>query len=113
MLDPRFRPSAVAVIGAFRKELHIGNRIVENLLDSGYTGSIYPINPKADPIPGLRAYKSILDVPTDVDLVHRGLLLPYLHQAVLRFCLNRCLRRSRPGRGRPSWQIGRLAWLNG
>jgi acetyltransferase len=70
MLDPLFRPKAVAIVGASSKELHIGNRIVKNLLDFGYTGAIYPINPKADQIRGIKAYKSILDVPTDVDVVH-------------------------------------------
>ncbi len=70
MLDSLFRPKAVAVIGASSKQLHIGNRIIKNLLDFGYTGSIYPINPKANEIRGVRAYKSILDVPTDVDVVH-------------------------------------------
>jgi acetyltransferase len=70
MLDSLFRPKAVAVVGASSKELHIGNRIVKNLLDFGYTGAIYPVNPKADRIRGLVAYRSILDVPTDVDVAH-------------------------------------------
>jgi acetyltransferase len=70
MLDSLFNPKAVAVIGASTKELHIGNRVVKNLLDFGYKGPIYPINPKADEIRGLKAYASILDVPTNVDVVH-------------------------------------------
>jgi acetyltransferase len=70
MLDSLFNPRAVAVIGASTKELHIGNRVVRNLLDFGYKGPIYPINPKAKEIWGLKAYPSILDVPTDVDVVH-------------------------------------------
>ena len=70
MLDSLFRPRSVAVIGASTRELHIGNRIVRNLLDFGFTGPVYPINPKADEIQGIKAYGSILDVPTDVDVVH-------------------------------------------
>jgi acyl-CoA synthetase (NDP forming) len=70
MLRSLFNPKAVAVIGASSRELHIGNRVVKNLLDFGYKGPIYPINPKADEIRGLKAYASILDVPTDVDVVH-------------------------------------------
>jgi acetyltransferase len=70
MLDSLFNPKAVAVIGASTKELHIGNRVVKNLLDFGYKGPIYPINPKADEIWGIKAYPSILEVPTDVDVVH-------------------------------------------
>jgi acyl-CoA synthetase (NDP forming) len=70
MLDALFRPKAVAVVGASSKELNVGNRIIRNLVDFGFTGAIYPINPKVDEIRGVRAYKSILDVPTDVDVVH-------------------------------------------
>ena len=50
MLDKLFNPKAVAVIGASTRELHIGNRVVKNLLDFGFKGPIYPINPKADEI---------------------------------------------------------------
>jgi acetate---CoA ligase (ADP-forming) len=70
MLDALFRPKAVAVVGASVKELNVGNRIIRNLVDFGFTGEIYPINPKVDEIRGVKAYKSILDVPTDVDVVH-------------------------------------------
>ncbi|HVN96656.1 MAG TPA: acetate--CoA ligase family protein [Syntrophorhabdaceae bacterium] len=70
MLDALFRPKAVAVVGASAKELNVGNRIIKNLVDFGFTGKIYPINPKVDEIRGVKAYKSILDVPTDVDVVH-------------------------------------------
>lgn len=70
MLDALFNPKGVAVIGASSKELHIGNRVIKNLLDFGYTGEIYPINPKADKIRGVKAYKSIMDVPGEVDVAH-------------------------------------------
>ena len=45
MLDSLFNPKGVAVIGASGKDLHIGNRVIKNLLDFGYKGDIYPINP--------------------------------------------------------------------
>jgi acyl-CoA synthetase (NDP forming) len=70
MLDALFSPKAVAVIGASTKEDRVGNWIVWNLLDFGYKGPIYPVNPGADTIRGLKAYPSILDVPTDVDVAH-------------------------------------------
>jgi acetyltransferase len=70
MLEALFRPKSVAVIGASAKELSIGNRIIKNLIDFGYTGAIYPINPKADEIRGVKAYPSIFDVPGDIDLAH-------------------------------------------
>jgi len=70
MLDALFKPRGVAVIGASSKELHIGNRVIKNLIDFGYKGGIYPINPKADEIRGIKAYKSILDVEGPVDVAH-------------------------------------------
>jgi len=70
MLDSLFRPKKVAVIGASSKELSIGNRVIKNLLDFGFKGEIYPINPKADEIRGVKAYKSILDCPDNIDVVH-------------------------------------------
>jgi acetyl coenzyme A synthetase (ADP forming)-like protein len=70
MLDALFKPKGVAVIGASTKELHIGNRVIKNLIDFGYTGGIYPINPKADEIRGLKAYASVLDVPGQIDVAH-------------------------------------------
>ncbi len=82
MLDALFRPKAVAVIGASAKELSIGNRIIKNLLDFGFKGAIYPINPKVDEIRGVKAYKSILDVPTDVDVVHMVIPAPSVPQAI-------------------------------
>jgi acetyltransferase len=70
------------VIGASTKELSIGNRIVKNLIDFGYKGSIYPISLKADEILGIKAYKSILDVPGNVDVVHMVIPSKFVPQAV-------------------------------
>jgi acyl-CoA synthetase (NDP forming) len=82
MLHSLFNPKAVAVIGASSRELHIGNRIIKNLLDFGFKGPIYPINPKADEIRGVKAYKSILNVPTDVDVVHMVIPAKFVPQAI-------------------------------
>jgi acetate---CoA ligase (ADP-forming) len=82
MLDALFKPRSVAVIGASAKELHIGNQIVRNLLEFGFRGPVYPINPKADEIRGVRAYKTILDVPTEVDVVHMAIPASFVPQAI-------------------------------
>jgi acetyltransferase len=82
MLHSLFNPRSVAVIGASTRELHIGNRIVKNLLDFGFKGPVYPINPKADEIRGIKAYPSILDVPTDVDVVHMVIPARFVPQAI-------------------------------
>ena len=62
------RPDAVAVIGASGEDGKIGNSVMKNLINGGYQGKIYPINPKADEILGLKAYKSVKDIPGDVDV---------------------------------------------
>ena len=82
MLETLFNPKGVAVIGASGKELHIGNRVIKNLLDFGYQGGIYPINPKADEIRGVKAYKSILDVPGQVDVAHMVIPAKFVPMAV-------------------------------
>src|ERR1700730_11945952 len=61
------KPAAVAVIGASAEDGKIGNSVMKNLINGGYQGKIYHINPKADEILGYRAYQSVKDVPGDVD----------------------------------------------
>jgi acetyl coenzyme A synthetase (ADP forming)-like protein len=61
------KPAAVAVIGASAEDGKIGNSVMKNLINGGYPGTIYPIHPKADEILGYRAYRSVKDVPGDID----------------------------------------------
>ncbi|MBI4351838.1 MAG: acetate--CoA ligase family protein [Elusimicrobia bacterium] len=69
-LDFLFKPKSVAVIGASNRPLTIGYRILRNLSESGYKGAVYPVHPAEDTVGGLKAYKSILDVPGGVDVAH-------------------------------------------
>jgi acyl-CoA synthetase (NDP forming) len=62
------KPDAVAVIGASAEAGKIGNSVMKNLINGGYQGKIYPIHPKADEIMGYKAYKSVKDVPGDIDV---------------------------------------------
>lgn len=82
MLNTLFKPKSVAVIGASTKELSIGNRIIKNLVDFGFKGSIYPVNPKADVVRDIKAYPSILDIPGDIDLAHIVIPNKYVPQAI-------------------------------
>lgn len=66
--DPLFNPRSVAIIGASRTTGKGGNILVENLMKFGFRGEIYPINPSAEEILGLRAYPNIGSVPKAVDL---------------------------------------------
>ncbi len=63
-----FKPKSVAVIGASREPGKVGYVVLKNIIESGYRGEIYPVNPRAEKILGLSAYKSILEVSSDVDL---------------------------------------------
>lgn len=67
-LEFLFKPRSIAVVGASRSPRKIGHTILRNLIAYGFRGRLYPINPRADEILGLRAYPSILDVPGEVDL---------------------------------------------
>ena len=82
MLDSLFKPKSAAVIGASSKELSIGNRVIKNLIDFGFKGDIYPINPKADEIRGLKAYKSIMECPDNIDVVHMVIPAKFVPQAM-------------------------------
>ncbi|RSM43462.1 CoA-binding protein [Actinoplanes sp. ATCC 53533] len=62
------RPDSVAVIGASAEAGKIGNSVLKNLVNGGYEGQIYPINPKSDEILGRKVFRSIADVPGDVDV---------------------------------------------
>jgi acetyl coenzyme A synthetase (ADP forming)-like protein len=61
-------PRSIAVIGASNEAGKIGNSVMRNLIDGGFSGEISPVNPKADDILGRKAYRSVTDVPGDVDV---------------------------------------------
>src|SRR4051812_30296055 len=62
------KPKSVAVIGASAETGKIGNSVKKNLINGGYKGEIYPIHPKADEILSKKVYKSVKDVPGEVDI---------------------------------------------
>ena len=62
------KPDAVAVIGASAEDGKIGNSVMKNLINGGYQGAIYPIHPQAESILGKKAYKSVKDVPGNIDI---------------------------------------------
>lgn len=67
-LDKIMKPRAIAVVGASTKPHTIGSDIMKRLQEYGFTGDIYPVNPKGGIIEGLQAYPSVLDIPGEVDL---------------------------------------------
>jgi acyl-CoA synthetase (NDP forming) len=62
------KPKAVAVIGASAESGKIGNSVMKNLINGGYKGEIFPIHPKADEILGKKVYRSVKDIPGEVDI---------------------------------------------
>ncbi|HNS32740.1 MAG TPA: acetate--CoA ligase family protein [bacterium] len=69
MLNQFFNPKSIALVGASSNTGKLGYRILKNLVDGGYKGALYPINPKADTILNLKGYKSINDLPEGPELV--------------------------------------------
>ena len=67
-LAPFFSPAGVAIIGASTNPRKLSYGILKNLTLYGYTGGIYPVNPKADQILGLKVYPDVSEVPDPVEL---------------------------------------------
>ncbi|MGC8479691.1 MAG: acetate--CoA ligase family protein [Candidatus Micrarchaeia archaeon] len=68
-LEHMFKPKSVAIIGASRDPDKVGNIILQNYINAGYSGELYLVNKNADEINGMKVYKSILDIKKSVDLV--------------------------------------------
>src|SRR5450631_4379398 len=77
------KPDAVAVIGASIEEGKIGNSVMKNLINGGYKGEIYPINPSANEIMGRKAYKSVKDVPGKIDVAVFAIPAKFVAQALI------------------------------
>ncbi len=77
------RPDAVAVIGASTEGGKIGNSVMKNLINGGYEGEIYPINPSAPEVMGRKAYKSVKDVPGDIDVAVFAIPAKFVAQALV------------------------------
>ena len=76
------RPNAVAVIGASAEAGKIGNSVMRNLINGGYQGAIYPIHPSAESILDRKAYKSVKDVPGDIDVAVFAIPAKFVAQAL-------------------------------
>src|SRR4030043_220989 len=68
-LNPFFDPQSIAVIGSLKEGLFGGYVVIKSLLNAGFNGEIFPVNPSYKEIRGLKVYPSIKDVPQKIDLV--------------------------------------------
>lgn len=67
-IESFFRPKSVAVIGASRRQDTIGRALVRNLVLGDFTGRVHVVNPSADAVAGMPAYKTVGDIPGQVDV---------------------------------------------
>jgi len=67
-LDALFRPRSIAVIGASRRRGTIAGEVFHNLLQRGFPGPIYPVNPAARSVQSVRAYRSVAEIDDEIDL---------------------------------------------
>ena len=83
-IDDLFHPRSVAIVGAPRG-MKSGAVFLTALLEQGFSGDIYPVNPRAESISGLKSYPSVSDIPGAVDLAI--VLVPHQHSlAVVKEC---------------------------
>lgn len=87
-----FHPKSVAILGC--GEGNIGGYTLENLVRAGFTGAIYPVNAKRDEVYGIKCYKSLLDIPGEVDCCVVALraslvatMLDQMHEKGVKACM--------------------------
>jgi acyl-CoA synthetase (NDP forming) len=86
MMDVFFKPRSVAILGASGTPGKLGYVIIKNIADSDFAGKVYPVNPKSDEILGYKVYRSVTEIPGDVDLVVTALPTPKLTVEAVEEC---------------------------
>jgi len=77
-----FEPRSVAVIGASRNPAKFGHVQLRNLMELGFQGEVYPVNPNANHVLGLKAYRSVRETPVPIDLAVITIPAPKVPEAV-------------------------------
>lgn len=77
-------PKRVAVIGASRDPRSVGGALFRNMIEEGFNGVVFPVNPKTDSVAGVLSYPTVLEIPGDIDLavvvVHASLVMEAIDQ---------------------------------
>ncbi len=68
-LEKLFNPQSIAIVGASQEEGKVGTVIAKNIIELGYAGKVYLVNPKYDQLFGARCYKKLAEVEAEIDLV--------------------------------------------
>ena len=82
-LEKFFNPQSIAIVGASRQKSKVGYEILTSIINAGYKGKIFPVNPKAETIEGLKCYpdlKSIGQIPSLVIIVVPAQIVPSVMQ---------------------------------
>jgi acetyl coenzyme A synthetase (ADP forming)-like protein len=77
-----FEPRSVAVIGASQSKEKIGYKVLENIINGGFGGAVYPVNPSGGEILGLKAYKSVEEIEGVVDVACIAIPAKFVFDAV-------------------------------
>jgi acetyltransferase len=67
-LNSIFYPKTMAIIGASRQQGSVGQALLANIIDSRFQGIVYPVNPRAKGILGIKCYARVMDIPDELDL---------------------------------------------
>lgn len=81
-IDAIFKPARIAVVGASNDARKIGHQVLKNIIEGGYQGEIFPINPSADQVLGHKAFASLSQVPLRIDLVIIAIPAPLVLSAM-------------------------------
>jgi len=81
-LDKIFYPKSIAVIGASTKQGTLSWELINNMINYGYQGKIFPVNPKADSVHSIKSYKSMMEIEDSVDLAIIMVAREFVLQAI-------------------------------
>jgi acetyl coenzyme A synthetase (ADP forming)-like protein len=82
ILEKAFYPKSIAVIGASSNPAKLGYRIVEAVVTDGFKGKVYPVNVKGEEVFSLKAYRNVLEIPSEVDLALIAIPANFVPEAI-------------------------------
>jgi len=88
MIEKLFNPQSVAIVGASKHEEKLGFQVLKNIIKSGFTGEIFPVNPEAGEILSKKSFQNVAEISQNIDLaiiVVPALVVPQ----VLRECVDK------------------------
>jgi len=81
-LDRLFKPKGVVILGSFEGPNKVGYELVRRVISGGYSGKIYPVNPKGGEVLGIKVYRDIGEVDGNVDLALIAIPAKYVPKAM-------------------------------